>query len=659
MRNKSYVSCILNRFALCGAIFTAVSVSNITAQSNPFANISSRAQVLTGDKVVIAGFVVTATATTTKQIVIRGLGPSLSVSGFGADSRSTPNVPAVVGTYLADPTLTLSGPNGVIYSNNNWKDTQQAAIVAIGMQPSNDLESAIIVTLGPGAYTVTLAGNNGGTGIGMVEIYDLAGPAPIVNLSSRAQVGTGNNVLIGGLIVRAPGTRAVVRAIGPYLTQLGVAGALQNPTLELYNASGTLIGSNDNWQSDSQWPEIQYLGLAPSNANESAILPTLAAGNYTAIVKGVNNTTGVGMVELYALADAKYPRIFQAWHNADPLPESTPATVARHDLMWNIPLGFGWNWVDPAGVYTEDYQSETISHTENNPIYSIPELRGLNPNIKILGQIGHYAANLNTGYEHLPAGHPWWKYPMTLAWPGSNSYLLDNDNPNLRAHVAAQAAALMATGQFDGVLIDTCPAGTYLLPLLTAIRTAIGENGLIIINARQVLTTQELSKINGVFMETGKIGSGIYGNPDWPAVRDALDHNETITRSPKVNCLENWFITSKTDPTDVKRMRATTCLSLTHSNGYALFGDDVHSHMWYDPFWSNHSLGVPIGPKIAIGINADQREFKNGTAIWKGTTTSLTVTLPHMRKSLATGQTGTTFTLTGIDGDIYLYYSGD
>lgn len=644
MRNKSSISCnFLNRFALFSAIFCVVSVANVAAQSRPFVNVSARAQVLTGDNVVIAGFIITSTATTTKQILIRGLGPSAGVKGS-----------------LADPTLTLNGPGGQIQYNNNWKDTQESAIAATGLAPGYLVESAMIANLAPGSYTATLAGNNGGTGVGVIEIYDIGGAAPIVNLSSRAQIGTGNNVLIGGMII-GTNTRAVIRAIGPSLTQFGIPGALQDPTLELRDASGTLLASNDNWASGPDQLEIQYLGIQPGNGNESAIIAPLAPGNYTAIVKGVNNTTGVGMVELYALGDAKYPRIFQAWANADPLPEDPLATVARHDLFWTIPLGFGWNWVDPTGAYTENYESETLSPPPPSPaptpIYPIPNLRVLNPNIKILGQIGHYAANLNTGYEHLIAGHPWWKYPMTLAWPGTNSYLLDNDNPDLRTHVANQAAALMATGQFDGVLIDTCVAGNYLLPLLTAVRTAIGENGLIIINARQVLSTQELSKINGVFMENGKIGSGIFGHPDWPTVRDALDHNETITRSPKVNCFENWFITSKTDPTDVKRMRATTCLTLTHSNGYALFGNDDHNHMWYS-FWSDHSLGVPIANRIPIATNADKREFKNGTAVWNGTANaSVTLTFPQMRRSLATGQTGTNFILTGIDGDIYLIYN--
>ena len=141
------------------------------------------------------------------------------------------------------------------------------------------------------------------------------------------------------------------------------------------DASGTLLGSNDNWgTANTDAPEIQYLGLQPNDANESAILATLTPGSYTVIVRGVNNTTGIGLVELYALADAKYPRIFQAWGNADNLNEPTPVTVARHDLFWTVDFGFGWNWVDGSGQVTlPDYTSETISFTEPNPIYSVPE----------------------------------------------------------------------------------------------------------------------------------------------------------------------------------------------------------------------------------------------------------------------------------------------
>jgi hypothetical protein len=671
MRTKSSITWLLQRLALFSVFFAVGYAENATGKPLPFANISARAQVLTGENVVIAGFVITSTATTTKQVVIRGLGPSLAVSGSG-DSRPTPIVPAVGGGLLADPTLTLSGPNGVIYSNNNWRDdvNQQNAIAATGLQPGNDLESAIIWTLPPGSYTVILAGNNGGTGVGLLEVYDVAGAAKIGNLSSRAQVGTGNNVLIGGVIIRST-TRAVIRGIGPSLGQFGVQGALQNPTLELYNASGTLTAANDNWGTNNPdvVSEINYLGLAPGNANESVILPTLVAGNYTAIVKGVNNTTGVGLVELYALPDASYPRIFQAWSDADPLNENIDITRARHDLLIQVDVAFGYNWVDGNGQTTTDYTSETIS--QNGPIYySIPTLRSLNPNIKILVQVAHYGMD----GDRLPVDHAWWKrgagtFPNNRVHSifGGNDYLLDQDNPGLRTHVARQATVLMATGQFDGIFLDTTPQGTsYLLPLLTAVRNdpmavGIGENGLIIVNPNSSqLTIAELSKINGVYMECGKIGSGIPGHPDWQTVKAALDWNESKTRAPRVNCLENWFITSRTAPSDLKRMRATTALSLTHSNGLALFGDpdDLpavdHQHNWYDPFWSNHSLGVPIGNHYNIGI-ADRRDFKNGSVIWNAVENgNLQVTFNEMRKSLATGVISTTFTLTGIDGDIYL-----
>lgn len=666
MRTNSPITWLFQRLALFSAVFAACFAENATAQSNPFANVSARAQVLTGDKVVISGFVINTTATTTKQVVIRGLGPSLSVSGSGADSRPTPDAPAAVG-YMSDPTLTLSGPNGLILSNNNWRDTQESAILATGLQPTNNLESAMVVTLGPGAYTVTLAGNNGGTGLGIVEMYDIAGPATIFNLSTRAQVGTGSTVLIGGVIVRAPGTRAVVRAIGPSLSQHGIQGALQNPMLELYNAQGTLIEANDNWGSDPNQAEIQYVGLQPSNAFESAILPTLNAGNYTVIVKGVMNSTGIGLVELYALADPKYPRIFQAWSNADNLPEDPLVTVARHDLFWTIDQGFGWNWVDGSGQVTPDYTSETISFTNPNPIYPIPTLRSLNPDIKILVQV----TLVDLKGDRLPSNHQWWKrdgsgnrVPVS---EGSEYYFLNLDNASLRTHIANQAAALMQTGQFDGVLFDSISKVTpsLRLPILTEVRNTIGENGLIIVNNNWFqLTSAELSKINGVFMECGKIGAGFGGYPDWQTVKAALIHNETYTRVPKVNCLENWYITSRTAASDLKRLRATTTLSLTVSNGYALFSDpnDLpavdHLHNWYDPFWSNHSLGVPTGNNYTISGIASRRDFKNGSAIWNAsTTTSVSVTFSETRKSLATGTiktAGQSFSVPASDGDIFI-----
>jgi hypothetical protein len=266
----------------------------------PF-NISSRVDVLTGDQVAIAGFIIN--GTDPKTVIIRGIGPSLSNAGVQGP--------------LQDPTLELhDGSGALMTSNDNWKTkpdgtSQQASVQATGIPPNNDLESAIVVTLNPGRYTAILSGKNGGTGIGLVEVYDLsrAANSKLANISTRGFVGTNDNVMIGGLIVGTGNVGAtgkvLIRAIGPSLSNAGVQGALQDPTLEFHNANGALIDSNDNWKTrpdgSSQQAAIEATGLAPSNDLESALLETLVPGNYTAIVRGKNSTTGVGLVEVYNL----------------------------------------------------------------------------------------------------------------------------------------------------------------------------------------------------------------------------------------------------------------------------------------------------------------------------------------------------------------------
>jgi hypothetical protein len=225
-------------------------------------------------------------------VIVRAMGPSLTQYG----------VPGV----LADPTLNLHNSTGqLITSNNNWKDTQQAEIQASGKAPASDLESAILTTLDPGAYTVVIRGVNSTTGIALVEAYDLdrTVDSKFANVSTRGYVQTGDNVVIGGLIIQENSpAKVIVRAIGPSLTQAGIANPLQDPTLELRDGNGALIISNDNWK-DSQQAEIQATGLAPSNNAESAILATLSPGAYTVIVKGKNETSGVALVETYQLGN--------------------------------------------------------------------------------------------------------------------------------------------------------------------------------------------------------------------------------------------------------------------------------------------------------------------------------------------------------------------
>jgi len=207
---------------------------------------------------------------------------------------------------LADPTLELHGPNSsaLLATNDNWQDTQAYDIQSFGLPPTSNLEAAILVNLQPGAYTVILAGKDGGTGIGLVEVYDLESSDSMpTNMSTRGLVGTGDDVLIGGFILAPDGyasSTILARAMGPSLATAQVAGTLEDPEIELYDINGASIAFNDNWK-DSQETQIAVTGLAPSDDRESAILSTLAPGAYTAIVRGALDTTGVGLVEIYRL----------------------------------------------------------------------------------------------------------------------------------------------------------------------------------------------------------------------------------------------------------------------------------------------------------------------------------------------------------------------
>ena len=134
----------------------------------------------------------------------------------------------------------------------------------------------------------------------MFEVYDLDRTvnSKLANISTRGLVQTGNNVMIGGFIVVGPDSqKVIVRAMGP---SLPLSGALANPTLELHDGNGALFAANDDWRSDQE-AEIIATGIAPSNNLESAIVRTLAPGNYTAIVRGVNDTMGVALVEVYRI----------------------------------------------------------------------------------------------------------------------------------------------------------------------------------------------------------------------------------------------------------------------------------------------------------------------------------------------------------------------
>jgi len=266
-------------------------VFRVQATPSQAMNISTRARVETGDNVLIGGFIVTGSVA--KKVIVRAIGPSLSQHG--------------VSDALTDPTLELHDRNGALLrSNDNWRDDpiQASQIIASGLAPPNNLESAIIATLQPGNYTAILRGKNSRQGVALAEVYDVdpAANSELGNISGRSFVQTGEDVMIGGFIIgnNIGATQVIIRAIGPSLSQHGVSNFLADPTLELYNGNGALLRSNDNWQDDGdQAARINAANLAPSSSVESAIWASLAPGNYTVIMRGKNNGVGIGLAEIY------------------------------------------------------------------------------------------------------------------------------------------------------------------------------------------------------------------------------------------------------------------------------------------------------------------------------------------------------------------------
>ena len=240
---------------------------------------------------MIGGFIIK--GNTPKKVVLRGLGPSLA--SFG------------ISNFLADPYLELRGSSGaLIRKNNNWKDDQRSEIEGTGFQPTNDLESVIVATLVPGAYTALLTGNGGTTGIGTVELYDmnLAADSELANISTRGFVQTGNQVMIAGFTLGSNNnspTDICVRGRGPSLSNSGLSNVLADPTLELHNANGTIMVSNDDWESDPvSAADMIANGLALSDPKESGIYTSLAPpGQFTAVLAGKNGGVGIGLVEVY------------------------------------------------------------------------------------------------------------------------------------------------------------------------------------------------------------------------------------------------------------------------------------------------------------------------------------------------------------------------
>jgi hypothetical protein len=255
-------------------------------------NLSTRMLVQTGDNVGIGGFIIAGSAP--KRVLVRAVGPTLSQFGV-------PNP-------LADPVLELHGPPGfATIINDNCVPPQ-----IIGPPPlcqPGSLDAIIDATLDPGAYTAVVRGNNNTSGVALVEVYDLnqSVDSKLANISTRAFVGTGGNIVIAGFILggNSGHTRIAVRGIGPSLIGFGVPNPLADPTLELRDNNGALLRANNDWQDNAAPPgpdpQLIAAGLAPTNNLESGFVVTLPPGPYTALLAGVNNGTGLGLIEVYDL----------------------------------------------------------------------------------------------------------------------------------------------------------------------------------------------------------------------------------------------------------------------------------------------------------------------------------------------------------------------
>jgi hypothetical protein len=242
---------------------------------------------------MIGGFIITGSGP--KRVAVRGIGPSLTKFG--------------ITDALADPVLELRDSSGaLLVQNDNWQNNatdQGAELVSLGLAPQDPNESGFVAILPSGtSYTAILAGKNGGTGVGLVEVYDTdeGADSQLANISTRGFVQTANNVMIGGFILEdsPDGTSVVVRGIGPSLSQSGLSNVLADPTLELRDSNGTLLKVNDNWQDDSvSAAQLTARGLAPQDPHESGIFASLPAGAFTAILAGKNGGSGIGLIEIY------------------------------------------------------------------------------------------------------------------------------------------------------------------------------------------------------------------------------------------------------------------------------------------------------------------------------------------------------------------------
>ncbi len=295
-----------------------------TSRAAQFLNISTRGFVAPNDHALIGGFILS--GANTKRVLVRGIGPSLTGAGLS--------------DVLSDPTLELRDPNGVmLFENNDWQDFQKSEIEQTTLAPKDDREAAIVFDVrGAGNYTILLRGTDQGSGIGLIEIYDLSqNVGSLVNVSTRGFVATGDRAMIGGAIIGTGSNPAqtIVRGIGPSLVDAGIEDSLADPTLELRSSTGALLAANNDWKTSQQSP-IEQTGIPPKRDLESAIVADLSPGGYTAILRGNGNGVGTALVEFYQLEKPATPLATFSFENG--LEGWTPKAtdIDNPPIAWSI-----------------------------------------------------------------------------------------------------------------------------------------------------------------------------------------------------------------------------------------------------------------------------------------------------------------------------------
>lgn len=393
-------------------------------------NLSTRVQVQTGDNVGIGGLIIT--GSDPKPVLIRGIGPSLT-------DFSVPDV-------LADPVLELHGPGGpAIMTNNNWRDAQEAEIQATGIPPTNNLESAIVVTLAPGAYTAIVRGNGNTSGVGLVEFYDLnqSVNSRLANLSTRAFVSTGDNIVIAGFVLsyHNGSARIVLRGIGPSLApgSFPPGAVLADPTLELRDSNAALLAANNDWLDNAaQAAEIISLGMAPTNNLEPALVVTFPPGIYTALLAGRNNTTGIALVEVYDFDQINHIPI-----------------VISFDGVIAPALPAGWVPTNASGDPTMWVTSTVNPDTAPNAVF-IPDQGGISdkfldsPSFEIGSASAAVSFQNNFNTQHDPP-------PNEVFWDGG---VLEVSSPNINGGAftditTPEVGGSFVTGGYTGTIDAT------------------------------------------------------------------------------------------------------------------------------------------------------------------------------------------------------------